>query len=94
VLLELLTYRRTGHSRRDPNHYQPKDEQEYWHQRDPILLLRSALAAELENELQARETWVMQRIEAAVDIARAEAEPAPEDLLTDVYASDIKGARA
>ena len=26
VLLELLTYRRTGHSRRDPCHYQPKDE--------------------------------------------------------------------
>ena len=25
VLLELLTYRRTGHSRRDPCHYQPKD---------------------------------------------------------------------
>ena len=26
VLLELLTYRRTGHSRRDPCHYQPADE--------------------------------------------------------------------
>src|SRR5688572_24685173 len=36
VLLELLTYRRTGHSRRDPCHYQPKDEREAWAQRDPI----------------------------------------------------------
>ena len=36
VLLELLTYRRTGHSRRDPCHYQPKDERERWAQRDPI----------------------------------------------------------
>jgi TPP-dependent pyruvate/acetoin dehydrogenase alpha subunit len=26
VLLELLTYRLTGHSRRDPCHYQPKEE--------------------------------------------------------------------
>ena len=36
VLLELLTYRRTGHSRRDPCHYQPKDEREDWFARDPI----------------------------------------------------------
>jgi 2-oxoisovalerate dehydrogenase E1 component len=36
VLLELLTYRRTGHSRRDPCHYQPKSEREAWAQRDPI----------------------------------------------------------
>ena len=28
VFLELLTYRLTGHSRRDPCHYQPKDERE------------------------------------------------------------------
>ena len=36
VLLELLTYRRTGHSRRDPCHYQPKDEREAWAAKDPI----------------------------------------------------------
>ena len=36
VLLELLTYRRTGHSRRDACHYQAKDEREAWFARDPI----------------------------------------------------------
>ncbi len=36
VLLELLTYRRTGHSRRDACHYQPQDEREEWLARDPI----------------------------------------------------------
>ena len=36
VLLELLTYRRTGHSRRDACHYQPQDEREDWLRRDPI----------------------------------------------------------
>ena len=36
VLLELLTYRRTGHSRRDGCHYQPKEENEAWFARDPI----------------------------------------------------------
>ena len=30
VLLELLTYRRTGHSRRDACHYQPQEEREEW----------------------------------------------------------------
>lgn len=89
VLLELLTYRRTGHSRRDPNHYQPKDEQEYWLQRDPITLLRNALSDELETELAGREAAVNQRIESAIVVARAAPEPTPDDLLTDVYATPI-----
>ena len=40
VLLELLTYRRTGHSRRDPCHYQPKEEREAWAARDPHRTIR------------------------------------------------------
>lgn len=48
VLLELLTYRRTGHSRRDPCHYQPKDEREAWARRDPID--RFAEQLQLSNE--------------------------------------------
>jgi pyruvate dehydrogenase E1 component alpha subunit len=89
VLLELLTYRRTGHSRRDPNHYQPKDEQAYWHERDPITLLRNALQDELDSELSAIEARVLARIETAVEIARAAPEPKPDDLLTDVYATPL-----
>ena len=45
VLLELLTYRRTGHSRRDACHYQPKDEREEWLGRDPIERFGSAPAS-------------------------------------------------
>lgn len=89
VLLELLTYRRTGHSRRDPAHYQPKDEQDLWFSRDPILLLRNALADELEEELQAAEARVAATIEAAVEVARLAPEPVPADLLTDVYTSEL-----
>jgi acetoin:2,6-dichlorophenolindophenol oxidoreductase subunit alpha len=89
VLLELLTYRRTGHSRRDPNHYQPKDEQEFWYGRDPITMLRNVLADELESELLAREAAVNARIETAVEVARAAPEPTPDDLLTDVYATPL-----
>jgi len=89
VLLELLTYRRTGHSRRDPCHYQPKDEQEYWFARDPIAMLRNALVDELQADLNAIDTRVDAVIEAAVERARQEPEPTPDDLLTDVYASPI-----
>ena len=39
VFLELLTYRCTGHSRRDPCHYQPRQEREAWAASDPILRL-------------------------------------------------------
>ena len=34
-LLELLTYRRTGHSRRDACHDQPKEDRNAWFARDP-----------------------------------------------------------
>ena len=55
VLLELLTYRRTGHSRRDACHYQPKEEREEWFARDPIdrlgrHLIDRGLAAQTELE--------------------------------------------
>ena len=43
VLLELLTYRRTGHSRRDPCHYQPKDEREAWAAEGPDRSIRRSV---------------------------------------------------
>ncbi|MBC7810951.1 MAG: thiamine pyrophosphate-dependent dehydrogenase E1 component subunit alpha [Burkholderiales bacterium] len=89
VLLELLTYRRTGHSRRDPCHYQPKDEQEYWFSRDPIAMLRGALVDELESELDAIDARVDNMIESAVETAKLAPEPTIDDLTTDVYASEI-----
>ena len=36
TLLELITYRVTGHSRRDPSNYQPKDERETSLKNEPI----------------------------------------------------------
>lgn len=89
VLLELLTYRRTGHSRRDPCHYQPKDEQEYWFARDPITMLRAALVDELESELNAADARVDSEIEAAVETARLAPEPTTATLTTDVFATEL-----
>ena len=90
VLLELLTYRRTGHSRRDPCHYQPKEERSAWSQNDPIIRFAEALLADGNvnqadlDQIQAR---VDQEIECAVEKAKIAPQPVIDDLVTDVYAS-------
>jgi TPP-dependent pyruvate/acetoin dehydrogenase alpha subunit len=88
-LLELLTYRRTGHSRRDPTHYQPKDEKQTWFARDPI----DRFATQLESEglidaagVKRMSDEVTKRFEAAVEGARQAKQPTLADLETDVFA--------
>jgi pyruvate dehydrogenase E1 component alpha subunit len=89
VLLELLTYRRTGHSRRDACHYQPPQEREEWSRRDPIdrfaqVLIDRGLVD--QPGLEQIRTRVQDRFQAAADTARAEPLPALDDLTTDVFA--------
>jgi TPP-dependent pyruvate/acetoin dehydrogenase alpha subunit len=89
VLLELLTYRRTGHSRRDACHYQPTDEREAWFARDPIDRLKAGLLARgdvTEDEIQAIHARVEAQFTAAVEAARREPEPTVADLETEVFA--------
>jgi len=87
VLLELLTYRRTGHSRRDPCHYQDKDERQDWFARDPIerfaerLLTRADIKA---TDLEDVRADVDRRIEEAVEAAKRAPQPTMDDLVTDV----------
>jgi TPP-dependent pyruvate/acetoin dehydrogenase alpha subunit len=88
-LLELLTYRRTGHSRRDPTHYQPKDEKQAWFARDPI----DRFATQLESEglidaagVKRMRDGITKRFEAAVEGARQAKQPTLADLETDVFA--------
>lgn len=92
VLLELLTYRRVGHSRRDPAHYQDKDEQAFWFARDPIDLLASGLVSSgdvSEAELRDIDARVAQTIEDAVTVAREAPLPTEADLTTDVFAMEL-----
>lgn len=91
VLLELLTYRRTGHSRRDPCHYQPEDEQEFWFQRDPIEMLKTTMIDQkiaTAAEFDTIDQQVDAAIDAAIEVARAEPEPTIADLTTDVYTNE------
>ena len=89
AFLELLTYRRTGHSRRDPCNYQPKEERESWAAKDPI----GRFAAVLEGRgivdgagLEAIRARVLDEFARAVEDARRAPSPDPDELTRDVFA--------
>jgi acetoin:2,6-dichlorophenolindophenol oxidoreductase subunit alpha len=90
VLLELLTYRRTGHSRRDACHYQPKEEREDWFSRDPIDRLGGILRERgLSEQGELDQVWALAQagFQAAVELARRQPLPDLNDLTTDVLVS-------
>jgi acetoin:2,6-dichlorophenolindophenol oxidoreductase subunit alpha len=89
VLLELLTYRRTGHSRRDACNYQPKEEREEWFGRDPIERLGKVLIERGltdPTELDRIRSEIQTRFQAAVELARRQPMPGVADLTADVLA--------
>jgi len=89
VLLELLTYRLCGHSRRDPCHYQLKEERDYWHAREPIDRFAQALIARedvQEDELTAIRDGVVNRFNETVELAKRQPLPSVEELCSDVFA--------
>jgi len=91
-LLELVTYRITGHSRRDPALYQPKEEKKAAQANEPVgrfaqYLLAEKAAGQIELDQIARE--VDDEIEAAVKLAMAAPLPKPEDALEDLFVEAI-----
>lgn len=88
VLLELLTYRRTGHSRRDPCHYQPDQEQQYWFGRDPIDIFADRLAQRNDitaDELDSIRNDTNQRFDVALAAAPSQPLPSADELTDGVY---------
>lgn len=89
VLLELLTYRRTGHSRRDACHYQPQQEQNAWFHRDPIEVLGRGLVQRdgiTADDLAQIKTRIIDQFDDAVAAAKQEPQPTIRELETDVFA--------
>jgi pyruvate dehydrogenase E1 component alpha subunit len=89
VLLELLTYRRTGHSRRDPCHYQPQAERDQWAAKDPIERFAQVLVREGNVDpahLDAIKARLTQEFNEAVENAKRAPLPTIQDLTTDVFA--------
>lgn len=88
--IECQTYRRTGHSRSDPNHYRSKAEQELWYAKDPIprfgsYLIQHGIAT--QADLDAVHAWAKQELAEAIAFAQASPEPQPTDALLDVYSA-------
>ena len=89
TFLELVTYRRLGHSSSDdPSRYRDEAEVSLWEQRDPVDRLRRHLGvidawdADREEALQDR---IASEVNDAIRTAEAAGPPAPETLITDVY---------
>ena len=88
TLVECMTYRITGHSRRDPCNYQPEEERKSALEREPIVRFRRHLLSQqiaTEAELEAIGKEVDAEIEAGVKSAMAAPDPLPEDALKDLY---------
>lgn len=95
-VLECITHRVRGHYEGDPQKYRAADELEAGAELDPLVRARHALAQAgvaaqaLDDIDQATDA----RIEAAVTAARADALPAFETALHDVYTSLADEARS
>jgi acetoin:2,6-dichlorophenolindophenol oxidoreductase subunit alpha len=90
TLLEMKTYRYSGHSRSDPGAYRPEGELEAWMQRDPIDILRTRLLETGEataEQLAELETRVEQRVAAAVEAVLASPPPEVDEMLRHVTAA-------
>jgi len=91
ALLELLTYRQTGHSRRDPRVYQPEAERKAWAARDPIETFATRLEAEGvadEAGVERMRSRAAQHFAEAVEKARSAPQPSVDDLESDVFAPE------
>jgi len=89
TLIEAITYRITGHSRRDPCLYQPEAERKAALAREPIqrfacFLLEAGIAS--QPTLDALRAEVEAEIEQAVTSAMAAPDHQPEDALVGVFA--------
>jgi TPP-dependent pyruvate/acetoin dehydrogenase alpha subunit len=88
TLLELMTYRITGHSRRDPALYQPEDERKQAIANEPIGRFGKKLLAEkhcTQADLDAVHNDVKAEVQTALDRALAAPERRPEDALEDMF---------
>ena len=88
TLIECITYRITGHSRRDARNYQPKEERDEADKNEPLkrfpeYLLSNHIAT--QDELDAIRAEIDAEIERAVESAMAAPDPKPEDALEGLY---------
>ena len=87
--LEIKTYRYKGHSMSDPAKYRTKEELAEYKLRDPVELLKLKMitAGQLsEDEYESMNAKAVEISKASAEFAENSAEPAAEDLYSDIYA--------
>jgi pyruvate dehydrogenase E1 component alpha subunit len=92
TLLEVRTYRFMGHSMSDPihGHYRTREEVEDQRKRDPIAVWTQRLVEDGlmdQDGAKALDKEVMDEVDDAYRFADEAADPAPEELYTNVYAN-------
>jgi len=98
TLLDVRTYRFMGHSMSDPihGHYRTREEVEDQRKRDPIAVWSQRLVAEGimdEGSIRAMDKEALAEVEDAYQFADQAADPEPEALFADVYATDGEGRK-
>ena len=88
VVLEAETYRWHGHYEGDAQPYKPEDESSSWRERDPLVVQERRLVERgdaSEGELEAIRNEARERVDAAIERARALPGPAPEEAFAHVF---------
>ena len=90
TFLELVTYRRLGHSSSDdPTKYRDANEVKEWEDRDPVERFRKhleALSLWGENKEAELQEQIAREVNDAIKAAEGGGETPADDLITDVYA--------
>lgn len=95
-LLEVVTYRRTGHAEHDDQRYQPRDEIAEWEKQDPIerYVARVTEAGWLTRaDLEATDERVARELDAALAECENDPLPDPHTALGGVYADSHHSSR-
>jgi len=90
TFLELVTYRRLGHtSSDDPSRYRDEGEVKVWEKRDPIDRFRVYMERKGIWDADKEEVFqrdIADRVNAAITAAESASHPPAESLITDVFA--------
>jgi pyruvate dehydrogenase E1 component alpha subunit len=92
-ILEIKTYRYRGHSMSDPAKYRTREEvQKMRDERDPIEQVRNILLENkyaTEDDLKTIDKEIKKVVNDSAEFAKTSPEPAPEELWTDIYATEV-----
>jgi acetoin:2,6-dichlorophenolindophenol oxidoreductase subunit alpha len=93
VLIEMKTYRISGHYFGDNENYRSKEEVASWKEKDPITNCRKRLSADFGITPEFLDGIVKEertRAFEACEVAKGDPEPDPADLSKDLYDPDFK----